>query len=150
LYDNLSKIIRMSAPTIESLVTNLRLVRRIRSEDKLLHITDRLHNKSDGKENNASNISSSTKGMLRILRNIWRVQDRYWEGDDPDPDHLEDPEAKEFEEVIALVVETIIFASFEDTEEEETRESKPPDHDEDRVDDLACIVVTAEGEGDDC
>jgi len=88
--------------------------------------------------------------MLRILRNIWRVQDRNWERDDPDPDHLEDPEAEEFEEVIAFIVEAIIFAGFEDAEEEEARESQSPDHDKDGVNDLAGIMVTAQSESDDC
>ena len=109
----------MSAPSLKALVTNLRFVCWIGSEDKFLYITNRLHNKPNRKKDNTSNIPSGTESMLRILRNIWRIQDGYGKGTNPHPNHLEDPKAKKFEKVVALVVETVVFASFDNAEEEE-------------------------------
>lgn len=40
------------------------------------------------------------------------------QADSPDPDHLEDPEAEERKELVALVVESVILARLDDAEEE--------------------------------
>jgi hypothetical protein len=57
--------------------------------------------------------------VLRILLDIWRIQDRHGQRNNPNPDHLEDPKGKELEDVISLVVESVVFPRLEDTEEEE-------------------------------
>lgn len=58
--------------------------------------------------------------MLRILLDVWRIQDRHWQGNNLDPDHLKDPKGKELKEIISLVIEPVVFARLEDAEEEES------------------------------
>jgi len=55
--------------------------------------------------------------------------------------YLEDPKAKEREELIALVVEAVVFARFEDAEEQEAGEARAPEHDEEGGEDVAGVVV---------
>lgn len=63
---------------------------------------------------------------------------------------MKGPKTEEFEEVVAFVVEAVVFAGFEDTEEEEAGETEAPDHDEETGDVVAGGVDAAEGEGYDC
>ena len=35
----------------------------------------------------------------------------------PHPEHLEDPEAKKWEELVSLVIESVVFSGLDDTEE---------------------------------
>lgn len=81
---------------------------------------------------------------------VGTVEDCDGEGDGPDPDHLKNPEAEEGEEFVAFVVEAVVFAGFENAEEEEGAEAEAPEHDEEGGDYLAGVVVTADGEGDYC
>ena len=37
----------------------------------------------------------------------------------PDPKHLKDPKAKERKELVSLVIEAVVLASLDDTEEQE-------------------------------
>lgn len=57
---------------------------------------------------------------------------------------MEHPEAQERPELVPLVVEAIVFASLYDSEEKKAGETRAPDHNEEGVDDLACIVMTGE------
>ncbi|KAF3060390.1 hypothetical protein CFAM422_011238 [Trichoderma lentiforme] len=54
--------------------------------------------------------------MLWIARHGRRVEHRDGQRDGPDLKHLEDPEAEEGEELLAHLVEAVIFACFEDAE----------------------------------
>lgn len=60
--------------------------------------------------------------------NAWRVQDGYGKGDGPHPEHLEYPEAEEWEKFVAHGVEAAVFAGLENTEEEESGEAEAPEH----------------------
>ena len=92
---------------------------------------------------------------MRVLGDVGGVEDGDGERDGPDPDHLEDPEAEEGPELVALVVEAVVLASLEDTEEEEGGESSAPGQDEEGVDDLPGVGgrggggAGGEGEGQD-
>jgi hypothetical protein len=78
---------------------------------------------------------------LTILGYIRTVQNGHWQADCPNPKHLEDPKTEEFEEVVTLVIETIIFPSFQNPEEQKPRQSGAPDHDKERAHNIACTVA---------
>lgn len=79
---------------------------------------------------------------MRILRNRRRIKDGDGQRDDPDPQHLENPEAEEREELVALVIEAAVRAGLENAEEEEAGEAQRPGDEEQGGDDLAGCVVT--------
>lgn len=102
----------------EALVTNGRLV-IVLTKAVLLHVAHALHDEANGEEHNACNVSPGSKVMLRILCDVGGIQNRHGQRHGPHPDHLEDPEAEEGEEVVALVVEAVIGSGAENAEEEE-------------------------------
>jgi hypothetical protein len=108
----------MSTPTEKSLVTDSR-PGIVRAKVVLLEIGDRLHSQSNCIYDDACNIPARPKIMLRILLYVRRIQDRHRQGNDPNPDHLENPKGKELEEVIPLVIKSVVFPSLEDAEKEE-------------------------------
>lgn len=114
---------------------------------ELLNITHGLHDEPKAKQDNTRHVPARAEAMLRVPRHGRRVEDGDGQGDGPDPDHLEDPEAEEGEELVALVVEAVVLASLEDAEEEEAREAEGPEDEEEGGDDLAGGVVAAHGEG---
>lgn len=125
LNNDLPEIIRMSTPAEESFVTYSRS-RVAAPEVVFLHICDRLHKQPNSKNDYARNIPACAKRMLRVLLDIRRVQDRDRERHGPNPDHLEDPESQEFEEVVSFIVESVIFAGFKNTEEKKPGEAEAP------------------------
>jgi len=137
----------VSAPAEKSLVTDSGS-RIIRSKVILLEISDSFQSQSNSINNNACNIPAGPKGMLRILLDVWRIQDYHGQRNNPNPDHLEYPKGKELEEVISLVVEPVVFAGLKNTEEQKSREPKAPDHNEEGYNDLARIMVAAECKSD--
>lgn len=140
----------MSRPRKKPLITDRRLIRRPTPEKVLLHITHTLHHKPNRKQHHARNVPPRPEIRLPVLRHIRTIQHRDGQGNKPYPEHLEDPEPEEGKEFIAFVVEAVVFAGFEDAEEQEAGEAETPEHNEEGGDDLAGIVVAAEGEGDDC
>lgn len=74
----------------------------------LLHITHTLHYEAYREEYYAGNVPACAERVLRVLRDVGGVQNGYWEGDCPHPYHLEDPEAEEGEELVALVIESVV------------------------------------------
>lgn len=62
---------------------------------------------------------------------------------------MEDPEAEEWKEFVALVVKAVVFAGLDDAEEEKARETEAPEHDEDGVDDLAGMMSATHSQGKD-
>lgn len=83
--------------------------------------------------------------MLTILLYGGRIQDCDRETNKPDPEHLKDPEAKEGKEFIALIIEAVVFACFQDSEEQEATETCAPKHDEEGDDDVAGERMAIEG-----
>jgi hypothetical protein len=81
---------------------------------------------------------------LWVFGSVWGVDHGNWQADYPDPDHLEDPEPKGREKLVALVVEAVIFASLDDAEKEEAKETGALEHDEEGVDDLTGMVMAGE------
>jgi hypothetical protein len=144
LDDYFSEVVRMPRPTEESLVANRRLITIPHLEQIFLHITNTLHRQPNSIQNNTRDVSTCAKSWLRVSGYIRRVQDGDRQGDSPHPDHLEYPESKEWKELVALIVEAVVFAGLNDSEKQKSRESKPPDHDEERDYDLAGIVMSAE------
>ena len=65
------------------------------------------------------------------------------------PKHLKDPETKEREEFIPLVVKSIVLTGLDDPEKEEARESSSPQHNEQRSNDLASMMMTGKGQRND-
>ena len=54
------------------------------------------------------------------------------------------------EEIVALVIKSIILAGLEDSEEQEATQASTPYHDEDADNDVSCIITCcAEGESQD-
>lgn len=109
----------MSRETPEPLVANLLGALMPHLEPILLHIGNGLHEEPNGPENHTGDITRLTEPRLREPRHVGAVDQRDGHADGPDPQHLEDPEAEEGEELVALVVEAVIFAGFQDAEEEE-------------------------------
>jgi hypothetical protein len=120
LDDYFTKVIWMSRPRKEALITNGTLVARIALEEILLYITNTLHYKPNPKQYHSPNIPSSAKIGLWVLGDIRRVQDSDGQRNGPDPKHLETPEAEKGKELVAFVVKTVVLAGFQDSEEEES------------------------------
>lgn len=74
LDDYFTKVIWMSRPRKEALITNGALIACIALEEILLYITNTLHYKPNTEQRHSPNISSSPKVGLWVLSNIWRVQ----------------------------------------------------------------------------
>lgn len=77
-------------------------------EDVLLHIAHALHYQADGVENDSRNVPSSPKCRLGITRNVGAIENGDWERDSPNPEHLENPEAEEGEELVSFIVEAAV------------------------------------------
>ena len=147
--ENLSKVIWMSWPIEESLVTNGPFIIHSRPETVLLNVADTLHDQANWVENNTGDIPACSECWLRVPSDVRGVQDGDGQWNGPDPDHLEYPKSKEWEELVPFVIESIIFAGLDNSEEQESGESETPDHNEERADDLACIVMPTERKCDD-
>src|SRR6187402_1592714 len=106
----------MSGPVEESLVTNGGLIALPDPEQILLYVAHALHYESNGVKYYACNISACSKRWLRIPGNVWGVQHRHWQGYNPNPQHLSDPESQKREELVPLVIKTVVFAGFYDPE----------------------------------
>lgn len=150
LDDDLSKVIWMSGPTEEAFIADCRLVALPGLEQIFLYIADALHDKSNGVQYHTSDIPSCSICWLLILRDIWRVENCNWQRDSPDPKHLEDPEPKKGKEFIPFIIKSVVFACFQDSEEEEGRKSQTPNHYKKRSHDLPCIVVTTKRKCNNC
>lgn len=85
--------------------------------------------------------------MLRITSHSRRIQHRHWQWDCPDPKHLKDPETEEGEEFLAHFIKAVIFAGFQDTEEEERCEAQGPGDEKERDYKLAAILGVTEWDG---
>ena len=148
LDDDLPEVVGMPAPAPEALVADGALVLAA-AEDVLLHVAHALHHQAYRKENDTGNVAPRPEAVLRVGLHGGRVEHGDGQADGPHPDHLEDPEAEEGEELVALVVEAVVLARLQDPEEQEAREPQRPGHDEERGDDLPGAIVPAEGQGDD-
>lgn len=115
----------------------------------LLHVAHTLHGEADGEEDDAGNVPAGAKVVLGVARDVGGVEQGDGQGDEPDPEHLEDPEAQEGEELVALVIEAVVGAGAQDAEEEEAREADGPGDEEEGGDELTGVVVAGQGEGED-
>jgi hypothetical protein len=147
LYEHLAEVVGVAGPREEALVADRRLISGAAPEEVFLDIAHALHEQPGGEQDHACDIPPGSEIRLGELRHVGRVQDRGWEGYGPHPDHLEDPETEELEEVVPFVVKAVIFPRLENAEEEEGGEAEAPDHYEEGDDDLARMVVAAECEG---
>lgn len=149
LYNDLSKVVRMSCPGKEANITHFALVLWIASEQVLLNVGYAFEDETDSKEYDTRNIPSSSKRWLVKFGHVRRIKNGDRQRNSPDPDHLENPEAKEGPELIALVVKAVIFTGLDDSEEEEAGKPCAPEHDEQRADDLAGMMMARECKCDD-
>ena len=118
LNDDLAKIVRMPGPRKEALVADCSLV-VLRTKPVLLRVADGFHYKPDREEHNASNVPAGAERVLHVHLHGGRVENGDGQRDGPDPDHLEDPKAQEREELVAFVVEAVVFARLDDAEQQE-------------------------------
>lgn len=122
---------------------------RIAPENILLNVGLKFHEEANRKKDHACDISAGAKVWLIEARDLWRVEDRDWERHNPDPCRLKDPESEERQEFVSLIIEPIIFARFQNAEQEKSRQTSSPYHDEQRANDLARMMLAGEGESDD-
>lgn len=61
---------------------------------------------------------------------------------------MKDPETQKAPKFISLVIEAVVFACLQDTEEQEAAKAKAPKHNEERVNDLTRMMCTAECKSD--
>lgn len=150
LYNGFPEVIRMSGPREKSLVTNSSFILHTAPEPIFLYVTHTLHHKPNREKYHTRNIPPSTEAMLAVLQHFWGIENRDGQRDNPHPQHLQYPEAKEGKEFVPLVIEAVVLAGLDDAEEQEAGETQAPEHDEDRVYDLARMVCSAECQSDDC
>lgn len=151
LHDNLAEVVGVARPAEEAGGAGFPFVGWVGAEAVFLDVRQGFHGETDGPEDDAGDVGWGAESGLRLVGGYGGgVEEGDGEGDGPDPDHLEDPEGEEFEEVVAFVVEAVVFPRFDDAEEEEGGEAGAPCHDEEGVDDLPGIVGGGEGEGKDC
>lgn len=104
---------------------------RARAEDILLAVGDGLDKEARDEEDGADDVAGGAEVWDGgVAGDAGGVEDGDGEGDSPYPEHLEEPETKEFEEVVAYGVEAAVFAGFEDAEEEEAGETGTPEYEE--------------------
>lgn len=131
LYDDLPKVIRMPTPAEETSVAVASLIGGVTSKPVLLHIRNALQEEPDNPEDGSHDVPRSPETRLIELRNIGRVEDSDWQGDSPDPYHLENPKAQEREELVSLIVKAVILSGLNDPKEQESGEAGAPYHEED-------------------
>lgn len=111
MENDLAKVIWVARVRKEALVANCLTIMGA-SKVQLLHVADALKNHAYGIQHNSCDVSPRSKVMLAVLRHLGRVDERDWQRNSPDPNHLEDPKAQEGEELAALVVEAVILAGL--------------------------------------
>lgn len=157
LDDYIAKVIGVSRQREKARVTHggaVALARLPRPEQVLLHVAARLKHQANRVQDDARNVAPGAKVPLRVARHVGRVAERHGQRDDPDPEHLKDPEAEKLEKVAAHLVEALVLARLEDAEEEEAGEAHRPHNHEEGDDDLPRVQVrvaaaAAQGEGED-
>src|ERR1700694_5838475 len=83
-------------------------------------IRDTLEYPSDKPYDQTYDIGCRTKAWIRVVGYSGRVEYYDWEGHNPDPKDLPNPETQKLEEVAANVIEPVIASCLEHTEQEET------------------------------
>lgn len=157
LDDNVAKVIRVPRQRKEARITHrgaVALARLLRPEQVLLHVTPGLKDEANRVQHDTRNVAPRAKIPLREARHVGRVAERHGQRDDPDPEHLKDPEAEKLGEAAAHLVEALVLAGLQDAEEEEAGEAHRPHDHEERDDELPRVQVrvaaaAAEGEGED-
>jgi len=137
----------MPRPRKEASIADFSLVGRILAEAVFLRISNAPHQEANRPQYDTCDVATRSEGWLWVSGNVWGVGCGDWQVDYPDPDHLEDPEPKEREKLVALVVEAVIFASLGGAEKEEAGEVGAPERDEEGVDSLTSMVVVGESMG---
>ena len=148
LHHNLAKVIRMPTPLEQAHITYRAWLLALRAllEAILLYIAYGLHEECNHEKDDSDDVRGLPETRLMIVQYLWTIQDRDWQTDDPYPEHLKDPEPKEWEELIPLVVKSIVLASLQNPEEQEAREAGGPEHDKDAGYNLSSIGRAAHGE----
>ena len=106
----------MATPVEEAHITHLPLITLITPKPILLDIPYTLQHKSQHKQNHPSDIPPRPKLWLRIPQHIRAIQDGNGQRNSPDPNHLKDPKPKKREKPVPHLVESVVFARFEDSE----------------------------------
>lgn len=108
----------MSTQLEETNITDsTRLLARSLLEAIFLRIRYGFEAESENENDDSDDVCSLAEGWLAVSENIRAVQDGDRKRDRPDPQHLEHPESEEREELIALVIEAVVFASLQDSEQ---------------------------------
>lgn len=144
LDDDLAKVVWVAREGKEALVAHGLGVVGL-AEAVLLHVAQGL----EGEEDEAGDVAGGVEGVLRVARDVGRVEQGDGQGEDPEQEHLEDPEAEEGPEAVALVVEAVVGAGAQDAEEEEAGEADGPDDEQERGDELAREAAARQGERQD-
>ena len=141
LHDDFPEIIRMPGPDKEADIAHFALILGLAPEYVLLDIADTLQEEANSKQDDAGDVSSGTEVGLVESRDSRAVQDGNGQRHRPDPKHLEYPESQEWKEFVSLVIEPVVLSGLEYSKKEEAGQSRTPRHDEQRVNDLAGIVM---------
>jgi hypothetical protein len=151
LNGDLSEVVGMPTPLEEAHIADRTWLLSCRTllEAVLLYITHGLHEERNNEDDDRDDIRRPPKVRLSVLQHPRTVNNRNRQADRPAPKHLKHPESQKLEEVVSLVVESVVFAGLQDTEEEERGQSGAPQHDHDADDDVAGDEGAAEGEGED-
>lgn len=120
----------MSTKCEKPYITHSTLFSLSHLEAVLLHVGNTLHKEANSPEDHARDVASGSEIWLWEFGHVWTVQNRDRQGDGPNPEHLEDPETKERKELVAFIIEAVVFARLQDAEKEEAGKSGGPDHDE--------------------
>ena len=132
----------MSAPAPHAGIAHGALVRLPpphHLEPVLLRVADALHGKPQDEEYYPGDVPHLPEVGLIGVPHSQGVQNGNGQRDGPHPQHLEDPEPQEREELVPLVVESVVLARLQDPEEQEPGEACAPQHDEDTGDDSARV-----------
>lgn len=137
----------MPGPDEEADIAHLPFVGWVAPELVFLNIGNTFQDEANGEQYHTGYVPPCPEVRLVEPCDIWRIENSHRQRDDPNPDHLEDPETEEGPEFVAFVVEAIVRARLDDSEEEEPGQPSSPKHDEERAHDLAGMVVSGEGKG---
>lgn len=151
LNHDLAKVIGMPTPLEESNIADCTgLFTWTLLEPVFLNVAYGFHGEGDCEYYHGDDVCGFSETRLRILQHIRRVDDGDGKTDDPTPQHLRDPESEKREELVPLVVETIVGSGFQDAEEEKPGKTGAPEHDEYTDYNIAGVGGSRESEGKNC
>mmetsp|Transcript_19178 Transcript_19178/g.44671 ORF Transcript_19178/g.44671 Transcript_19178/m.44671 type:complete len:347 (-) Transcript_19178:50-1090(-) len=121
-HQDLAPVVRVAAPLPDADVADAAAVGRVGAELALLVVSNELHQQAVHEQRQPHVI-----GGLEVRVGVGRAREHHGRRDRPRPQRLEDPEGEEAAEVLAHLVEAVVFAALEHAHQQEQRQLETAD-----------------------